>query len=111
MNETKIVKNSARCNKCGDVLVSHFETQKSERMNVGAGPFKPKGAGITFGADRRAKGNYKDVPGFYNVVCPHCQGELNLKGDCVLCGKHSPDFKSAPFFTKRILLHESYLLL
>jgi len=28
MNETKIVKNSARCNKCGDVLVSHFETQK-----------------------------------------------------------------------------------
>lgn len=28
MNETKIVKNSARCNKCGDVLVSHFEAQK-----------------------------------------------------------------------------------
>lgn len=30
MNETKIVKNSTRCNKCGDVLVSHFETQKSD---------------------------------------------------------------------------------
>lgn len=41
MNDMKIIKNSAKCNKCGEVLVSQFEAQKVKckcgELNISGG--------------------------------------------------------------------------